>query len=167
MKNIFKQAVIVLLVVSMAVMSVGCYGSFALTKKVYDWNGSMGNKWVVELVFLVATAVPVYGIAAFVDLYVLNLLEFWTGKNPMASNITTDDGTTVAFNEATQQATLTYQGKQFVIGVVDGKPSIQNAQGETLAYIETDANGMMIMKDAQGNVIDQQSKAAFIASVQK
>lgn len=41
MKNLLKQIVVVLLVASMAIMSVGCYGSFSLTKKVYNWNGSM------------------------------------------------------------------------------------------------------------------------------
>ena len=67
----------------------GCYGSFGLTKKLYTWNGSIKNKWVKELVFFVA-ALPVYGLAILVDTIGTNLIEFWTGSNPVASGNTFD-----------------------------------------------------------------------------
>lgn len=60
-----------------------CIGSFNLTKKVYEWNTGM-NKWVGELVFLVFVWIPVYSITLFIDAVILNLIEFWTGNNPMA-----------------------------------------------------------------------------------
>lgn len=60
-----------------------CYGQFALTKKLHGWNGSLGNKFLVWLVFLLFFIVPVYGVATFVDAIILNLIEFWTGSNPM------------------------------------------------------------------------------------
>jgi hypothetical protein len=72
----------------------GCYGSFGLTKKVYNWNGSIGNKWLKSLLFFVmATMVPVYGITLFVDAIALNLIEFWTGSNPVSANQTSMDKT--------------------------------------------------------------------------
>lgn len=71
----------------------GCYGSFGLTKKVYQWNGTFGNKWVKELVFLVLNVVPVYGLSVFVDVIGTNLIEFWTGSNPVSSNETSFDKT--------------------------------------------------------------------------
>ncbi|MDD8019289.1 MAG: DUF3332 family protein, partial [Bacteroidota bacterium] len=92
----FKKFVIVLLIATMSIMSVGCYGSFNLTKKVYHWNGSVGGKWVVELVFLVCNIIPVYGVAGFIDVIILNSVEFWTGTNPVTSKITSEDGTQVA-----------------------------------------------------------------------
>ncbi|HEY9122804.1 MAG TPA: DUF3332 family protein, partial [Bacteroidales bacterium] len=49
-----------------------------------DWNGSLGDKFVKEAVFLVLNIIPVYGVCTFVDAIVLNLVEFWTGSNPMA-----------------------------------------------------------------------------------
>ena len=67
MNKLFKQIVVVLLVATMSLMSVGCYGSFTLTKKVYNWNGSLGNKWVVELVFLAASVIPVYELAGAIE----------------------------------------------------------------------------------------------------
>lgn len=63
-----------------------CIGSFSLTKKVYQFNKGVGNKWIQELVFLVFCAIPVYSIAVFVDAVILNLIEFWTGSNPMSMN---------------------------------------------------------------------------------
>lgn len=63
-----------------------CIGSFNLTKKVYEFNRSLGDKWIQELVFIVFCVVPVYEIAVFVDAVILNLIEFWTGSNPMSMN---------------------------------------------------------------------------------
>lgn len=65
----------------------GCYGSFALTKKFYAWNGSLPNKWVKSLVVFFGGEV-VYGLSATVDVVVLNLIEFWTGSNPVAAGQT-------------------------------------------------------------------------------
>jgi hypothetical protein len=65
-------------------IQTGCFGSFGLTKEVYKFNSKVGSKWVNELVFLVFCAVPVYEIAGFVDVVILNSIEFWTGSNPMA-----------------------------------------------------------------------------------
>lgn len=63
-----------------------CIGSFNLTKKVYEFNKSVGDKWIQELVFIVFCVVPIYEIAVFVDAVILNLIEFWTGSNPMSMN---------------------------------------------------------------------------------
>lgn len=67
-----------------AVLFQSCIGSFELTKKVYNWNMGVGDKWVNELVFLVCSIVPVYAVAGFVDVIVLNSIEFWSDENPMA-----------------------------------------------------------------------------------
>ncbi len=158
MKKIFKKAVVVLLIATMAFMAVGCYGSFNLTKKVYNWNGSLGNKWVVELVFLVGSyVVPVYGIAVFVDAVVLNTIEFWTGSNPMAATLSSD-GINVAFNEQTKEVTVAYADKKFTVGMVDGKATVKNANGEAIAYAESAEDGGMVIKDMSGNVISKNSK---------
>jgi hypothetical protein len=72
-----------LLCVALFLSFLGCYGSFALTKKVYDLNGSIGDKFINTLVMWVFMILPVYEAAGFIDLVVLNTLEFWTGSNPM------------------------------------------------------------------------------------
>ncbi len=85
MKKIRKFVAVAMIAV-MGLAMTGCYGSFALTKKVHSWNGSLGNKFVQEVVFLGFNIIPVYPIATFLDAVILNLVEFWTGSNPMALN---------------------------------------------------------------------------------
>ncbi len=163
MNKMFKQIVVAMLIATMALMSVGCYGSFSLTKKVYNWNGSLGNKWVVELVFLAAYVVPVYGIAGFIDAVILNSIEFWTGSNPVASNVKSDDGTTVAFNKEKNEMTVSYAGKTFIITREEGKSIVKDTEGNVLASAVSDANGNMNVVDAKGNVLSSYSSAEVSA----
>ncbi|GAP71336.1 hypothetical protein SAMD00024442_107_3 [Candidatus Symbiothrix dinenymphae] len=72
-----------------SLMFSSCIGSFGLTKKLYSWNNSLGDKWVNELVFFVTFA-WVYPIAGAFDIFILNSIEFWTGDNPAtAENVKT------------------------------------------------------------------------------
>ncbi|MEW6060505.1 MAG: DUF3332 family protein [Bacteroidota bacterium] len=153
MKTMFKQIVVVILIASMAILSVGCYGSFNLTKKVYKWNGTMEGKWVQELVFLVLNIVPVYGVAAWLDVVILNSIEFWTGKNPMMSTITSDDGTTVAFNSENKTMRISYADKSFTVAKENGKAVVKDAAGNVLATMESNTDGGMTLKDANGKVL--------------
>ncbi|GMU04367.1 MULTISPECIES: DUF3332 domain-containing protein [Corallococcus] len=66
--------------------ATGCFGSFKLTQKIWQFNkGISGNKFVQWLVFLVFIVVPVYEIGTLVDAIVVNSIEFWTGGNPVSS----------------------------------------------------------------------------------
>ncbi|MDR2732869.1 MAG: DUF3332 domain-containing protein [Fibromonadaceae bacterium] len=82
-----KVLISMLAACTLSVTTIGCWGSFALTKKAYDFNNSFGNKWISWVVFLVAGSI-VGGITLFVDSLILNSLEFWTGSNPMATGDT-------------------------------------------------------------------------------
>lgn len=79
-----KKTLIALLSVFSMTMATNCYGGFVATKKIYNWNGGLGNKWVNSIVMWVMIIVPVYPIAGIVDFLILNTLEFWTGSNPLA-----------------------------------------------------------------------------------
>jgi len=86
MKKI-QSLLIGLVLAGFTVLLSGCYGSFPLTKKVYNWNGTVGNKFVNEAVFLGLNIIPVYGVATFIDGFFLNSVEFWTGKKPVALKV--------------------------------------------------------------------------------
>lgn len=62
-----------------------CIGSFGLHSKMLNWNQSLGNKFVNELVYLAFNIIPVYPVCYLVDALVINSIEFWSGSNPMAS----------------------------------------------------------------------------------
>ncbi len=84
--NRFSKLILMAALASFLMVSMfGCYGNFALTRKVYDWNGSVsGDKYVNNLVFWLLNFIPIYYAAGAVDMIVLNTIEFWTGSNPMA-----------------------------------------------------------------------------------
>jgi hypothetical protein len=82
MKKHFKFSALLL---SAAILLSSCIGSFQLTNKVKDWNNSIGNKWVNEIVFLAFHIVPVYEVCIFVDAIVCNSIEFWQGKQALAN----------------------------------------------------------------------------------
>jgi hypothetical protein len=80
-----KNMFIVIAIVS--ILSTSCFGGFQTTRKVYQWNeGVSGNKFVNNLVFYGLNIIPVYPVAGTLDLFIFNLIEFWTGSNPMALN---------------------------------------------------------------------------------
>jgi hypothetical protein len=94
------------LAAAMAVSVVGvtgCYGSFNLTRKLYTWNGKLGDKWINSLATFAMLVIPVYGVAGIVDYVVLNTVEFWTGSNPV----------TMAPGE-TEQKIVTVQGHNYL-----------------------------------------------------
>jgi len=65
-------------------VTTACFGSFALTRKVYNFNRTVSNdKWVRSLMFLVLVIVPVYEIGALIDALFGNAVEFWGGANPV------------------------------------------------------------------------------------
>lgn len=66
-------------------MQTSCMGKFALLKKLYSWNEkATGNKFIDNLLFWILNFIPVYGFVVFIDAVILNLIEFWTGSNPLA-----------------------------------------------------------------------------------
>lgn len=68
-----------------AFMFTSCVGSFGLHRKLVNWNQGIGSKFVNELVFLACNIIPVYPLCYLADALVINSIEFWSGKNPMAS----------------------------------------------------------------------------------
>ena len=82
-----KGAIAVALLATFLPMStVGCFGQFALTRKVYRFNRDLSHdRWVRWIGFLVMVFVPIYGAAGFIDLVFANSIEFWGGDNPFAA----------------------------------------------------------------------------------
>ena len=62
-------------------MAGGCFGSFRLTRAVYDFNSGMGGKFLQTVIFWVFVIVPVYEVAALIDVLIFNLIEFWGGSS--------------------------------------------------------------------------------------
>lgn len=102
-----------------SISSTGCFGEFALTRKVYSFNDGLGNNFVKTIVFYAMNIVPVYGIAGFLDVVVLNLIEFWTGSNPLA----------MAEGEV-EQRVVNYKGSKYQITATKNNFNIVPLEGE-------------------------------------
>lgn len=72
-------------ILSLSVLNTGCYGSFPLTKMVYKFNGQIDNKFGKQILFWVFCILPVYAIGGIGDIFIFNLIQFWTGSNPLSS----------------------------------------------------------------------------------
>lgn len=86
-----KIHIAIAILMSAAMLNTSCIGSFALTKNVYSWNQSLGNKFVNELVFFIFCPL-VYPITTLADAVVINSIEFWSGSNPLAEGTRIIDG---------------------------------------------------------------------------
>lgn len=85
MKKMIRKITMAGLLFVLSVAMTGCFGSFQLTRNVYQWNESVTpNKFAQTLLFYGMNVVPVYGAAGFLDFFVFNLVEFWSGSNPIA-----------------------------------------------------------------------------------
>ena len=72
----------VALLVALLPLATSCYGRFQLVRNVYEANTSVKDKYVRSAVTLLFVVIPVYALAGLVDFLVLNVIEFWQGKNP-------------------------------------------------------------------------------------
>lgn len=68
------------------VLLSSCVGSFSMFNRLAKWNKKATKyKFLNELIFIVIS--PAYVFCGLADVLVLNSIEFWTGENPMASNV--------------------------------------------------------------------------------
>lgn len=86
MRKKISAIVFILMMSVTANFASGCYGSFTLTKKVYNWNGRVGTKAVNSVVMWILGAVQAYTFCIVADAFVLNTLEHFSGTNPLAMN---------------------------------------------------------------------------------
>jgi hypothetical protein len=127
----------------------GCFGRFAVTRKLYDWNEHVsGDKWVRSLVFVLIA--PIYGVVNLFDVFFANVVEFWSGQNPMASVPGTQRWAYGPGGEAARM-TLREDGAIDVLLTTPGHPAehfslVREADGVALR----DARGVEIARAASG-----------------
>ena len=147
-----------LMTAALALAGSSCYGQFALTKKLHAWNGSFGNKFLSTLLFWVFVLLPVYEVTLLVDAWILNLIEFWTGSNPLAMNENVDgstttlarlDETTVRLKRELNGATL----EHFDIVLSEATLEIRSLTGATLVSgAVSEAGSLSLTVDGQTQV---------------
>lgn len=100
----------------------GCFGEFALVRKVYTWNDTVvENPFVKTLLYYLLS--PVYGIVSSVDFFILNLVEFWTGSNPLAMNEGESEVKNLVHNGVSYE--IEASKNQFAITPLEGEKAFQ------------------------------------------
>jgi len=79
----FGKGIALVLVAAVGALSAGCFGKFQLTRKLYDVNQSIDEKYVRSAATWIFV-IP-YALTGILDFVVFNVIEFWTGENPVAS----------------------------------------------------------------------------------
>ena len=132
MKKISLKVAVCLLA-SSVVFSSCMVGSWSLFNKYADWQTHMSsNKFVNAVVGLVLGSFC-YPIASLVDALVLNSIEFWTGDNPMASNI----GKT--------QNVLGQDGRLYAVKTLKNGYEIKSPTGEVMLFTYNKKNNSWSM----------------------
>ncbi len=81
------RKVTVCVALAAAFLMSSCLGSFSAVSGLKNWNdGISGNKFINNLVFWGLNIIPVYGLFALGDVLIFNVIEFWSGSNPIAMN---------------------------------------------------------------------------------
>jgi len=188
----FGKGVALVLVAAVGALSAGCFGTFQLTRKVYDINKSIDEKYTRSAATWIFVIVQVYTVAALLDLIVFNVLEFWTGENPAAEAKVTkvyahgNERTVLAFSRdgsATVAVIERYEGERLVSTLRirdDGRgkvAAVETAEGrivrEVSAVAASDGSVDVTVATAAGegseryaapSVRAQETRAARIAS---
>ena len=106
------------LFLSLSIFNSSCLGSFKLTQKMYGWNNSIGNKWVNNLVFWALIIVPVYEVVTCLDTIIFNVIEFWSGSNP------------ISMSEGDEEIQIVDSGnKKYLIKATQNKFHIEQIKG--------------------------------------
>ena len=79
----FGKGIALVLVAAVGALSAGCFGKFQLTRKLYDINRSIDEKYVRSAATWIFV-IP-YALTGILDFVIFNVIEFWTGENPAAS----------------------------------------------------------------------------------
>jgi hypothetical protein len=123
----------------------GCMGQFALTRALLGFNNSITSNGIVNhLIFwALLFLLPIYELAVLGDLFILNVIEFWTGKNLLAEMKQNDDGSVrVVHNNQPFSATQ----------VSDKKVVVSNADGPIGSVEELDT-GAILIRNGKGEEV--------------
>jgi hypothetical protein len=149
----YMRKVVVFLIIA-AFAATACTGTFRLTRDVYKFHRSQ-QKWADEIIFLAFVIVPVYGISTLADGILFNSIEFWTGKNPLASTTDANNNVAMKYDSKTQdiQVSLVTTGRSFVLSKKDAGVVAKDKDGKILYTSIEDSIGGVTVYDRNNKVI--------------
>ncbi len=115
-----KKTKLIVLGLTASLLFSNCLGSFTAFNKLKDWNqGLTESKFLDNLIFWGLWIVPAYELFFLGDAVIFNVVEFWSGSNPVAMNDGDIETQTIVKNGNTYQLVATKN--QMNIEVIKGK----------------------------------------------
>lgn len=97
-----------------------CLGSYSAFNNLREWNdGATDSKFLDNLIFWGLNIIPVYGLFFVGDTLIFNVIEFWSGDNPIAMNAGESQTEVLAYKGNTYKMTATKN--KFEINVIEGE----------------------------------------------
>jgi hypothetical protein len=156
MKSKTTSFSLIIIAIAISFLFTACMGNFALTNGLYNWNQkATGDKYLNNVIFWILSW-NIYGVTLFIDAVVLNTIQFWTGKNPMAMAPGDKDIKIVKSGDKVYQITATKN--RFDITELKGKDA-----GETVGLVYSpelktwnldDGNKMITIAKINGNTMN-------------
>ncbi|MFC1887410.1 DUF3332 domain-containing protein [Candidatus Cloacimonadota bacterium] len=112
----------------------GCFGNFQLTRNLYTWNSQVGDKFANTAVMWILFIIPAYEVCGFIDFFILNTIEFWSGENPLSMSEYEEDIQIVESEGVNYEIKATQN--RFDITQLNGEDA-----GSTVAIIHDAADG--------------------------
>lgn len=136
-----KRNLIIASALSLSLLSSSCLGSFNAFNNLKDWNDQVtNNDFVNNAIFWGLNIIPVYGLFLLGDTIIFNVIEFWTGSNPIAMAEGENEIQIAEFKG--QKVKMTAQKNQFKIEVLEGEK-----KGEIVEMVYTPENKTWYAKD--------------------
>lgn len=147
----WRKPILVALIAAFSLTSLqGCFGSFELTQSLYQWNKKVSNnKFVEQLLFWALCIIPVYELAGVGDLFVFNLLEFWTGSNPVALH----EQPLQPQRLADGSLVMEHQGRRYQIQPLGQERVALLIQGRQVATATMSPQGMLLEDQDHGRSV--------------
>lgn len=115
-----KKSKLIVLGLSATLLFSSCLGSYSAFNRLKEWNtGLTDSKFLDNLIFWGLWIVPAYELFFIGDTVIFNVVEFWSGSNPVAMNEGDMEVETIAKNGNTYRLTATKN--KMNIEVIDGK----------------------------------------------
>jgi hypothetical protein len=140
----WRKGIAIAVLLGFLPLASACFGSFNLTRRVYQFNkGASQDKWVRWLVFIAMS--PIYPAASTVDLLFANSLEFWSGDNPINAkleprSVVGPDGEVVSLVPVENGARIVITEPS---GAVRSLTLLREAPGDVAVY---DAEGTLVSR---------------------
>ncbi len=107
-------------ILCMSFLFSSCLGSYSAFNNLREWNdGVTDSKFLDNLIFWGLNIIPVYGLFFVGDTLIFNVIEFWSGDNPIAMNEGESQTEVLAYKGNTYKMTATKN--KFEITVIEGE----------------------------------------------